>query len=163
MNTLKRHFFFGLIVLLLAACQSAPPAKGTANPENIALLKQAGFVQTDAGWEFSASEKLLFGTNEAVLTAPARQAVARIARLLLDMEITQVRIDGHTDNTGQASYNDQLSLRRAQAVADAMQAAGMPANGMTVRGLGSRIPVTDNHTSDGRAQNRRVVLVIAGS
>lgn len=164
MNRMKLRFFLSLIgLLLLAACQTAPPEKGTANPEHIAQLKQAGFVQTEEGWEFSASEKLLFGTNEATLTANARQTVSRIARLLIGMDIDSLRIDGHTDSTGSPGYNDQLSLRRAQAVAEAMEAAGMPAAGIAVRGLGSRMPVVGNQSADGRAQNRRVVLVVAGS
>jgi len=164
MSRIKTGLFWALLgIAFLAACQSAPNKKGAPSAADIVLLKQAGFVQSDEGWEFSASEKLLFGTNEATLTANARQTVTRIARLLIGMDILSLRIDGHTDTTGSASYNDQLSLRRAQAVADTMEAAGMPASGMTVRGLGSRIPVVSNQSADGRAQNRRVVVVIAGS
>ena len=149
-------------MLGLAACQSSPTGR-SLGPERIAALQQAGFIQSDEGWEFSASEKLLFGSNEATLVPTARQTVARIARLLIDLEISAVRVDGHTDTTGGVAYNDQLSLRRAQAVAEAMAAAGMSAANIMVRGLGSRAPVTSNQTLEGRAQNRRVVLVIVGT
>ncbi len=146
----------------LVACQTAPEKKVGLSAEQIAALKQEGFVESEEGWEFSASEMLLFGANEAQLVPNARETVGRIARLLVRLEIPAVRIDGHTDATGSVSYNDQLSLRRAQAVADAIVAAGMPASGVAVRGLGSRAPVASNQTAEGRSQNRRVVLVILG-
>lgn len=152
------------------ACQSLPeqssqsqPAerKMRLSPAQIAALKQEGFVESEEGWEFSASERLLFGPNEATLIADARQTVERIAHLLIRLDIGNVRIDGHTDVTGSAAYNEQLSLRRAQAVGEAMIQAGMNASGIQVRGLGRRMPVASNQTTEGRAQNRRVALVIA--
>lgn len=149
-------------LFFLTACQTATSKKAGLSPAEIAVLKKEGFVQSAEGWEFSASEKLLFGSDEAVLTQSARQTVERIARLLISMEILNLRVDGHTDTTGSQTYNDQLSLRRAQAVAEAIETAGMPSGGMKVRGLGSRMPVVSNQTAEGRAQNRRVVLVIAG-
>jgi len=149
-------------LFLLTACQSSQSKKAGLSPDDIASLKKEGFVQSAEGWEFTASEKLLFDSDKAVLTQSARQTVERIARLLIGMEILSVRIDGHTDTTGSQSYNDQLSLRRAQVVADAMTDAGMPSSGTKVRGLGSRVPVVSNQTTEGRAQNRRVVLIIAG-
>lgn len=149
-------------LFFLTACQSFTGKKAGLSPAEIATLKNEGFVQSAEGWEFSASEKLLFGSDEAILTQSARQTVERIARLLVSMEILSVRIDGHTDTTGNQTYNDQLSLRRAQAVAEAIETAGMPSRGTKVRGLGSRMPVASNQTAEGRAQNRRVVLVIAG-
>lgn len=154
---------------LLAGCQSAPakkaetPAKTGLSPAKIAILKQEGFTETEEGWTFSASEKLLFAKNESELTSNAQQSIARLTRILVEMEILDVRVDGHTDTTGSQAYNDQLSLRRAKAVAEVMSNAGMPSGGISVRGLGSRIPVASNQTPEGRAQNRRVVLVIAAN
>jgi len=146
-------------VFSLSGCQTAPEKEGLS-AEHVTALKQEGFVESEEGWEFSASEKLLFGANEATLVANARETVERVARLLIRLAIPTVRVDGHTDATGSTSYNDQLSLRRAQVVADALVAAGVPAEGITVRGLGSQAPVASNQTAEGRLQNRRVVLVI---
>ncbi|MCL2344731.1 MAG: OmpA family protein [Desulfobulbus sp.] len=166
----KLYFLFGLWLALfaLSGCQTPPPApepeqKTGLSAAQVAALKQEGFVESDEGWEFSASEKLLFGANEATLAQNAQEAVGRIAHLLIKQELPTIRVDGHTDATGSVSYNDQLSLRRAQAVADALVAAGMSASGITVRGLGSRAPVASNQTAEGRSQNRRVVLVILGN
>ncbi|MDR0776767.1 MAG: OmpA family protein [Azonexus sp.] len=160
----KLCFLFALWVAVfgLSGCQTAPekPKELSAEEIRALTLKQEGFVESEEGWEFSASEKLLFGANEAALVPEAREAVERIARMLVKLEIPAVRVDGHTDATGSASYNDKLSLRRAQAVADVLVAAGIPADNIEVRGLGSRAPVASNQTDEGRSQNRRVVLVI---
>lgn len=154
-------FVLWLAVFSLAACQTPPPEKKAGlSVEQVAALKQEGFVESDEGWEFNASEKLLFGANEAALTTNAKETVSRIAHLLVKLEIPAVRVDGHTDSTGREAYNDQLSLHRAQAVADIIIAAGMPSDSVGVRGLGSRFPVASNSTAEGRSQNRRVVLVI---
>ncbi len=149
-------------VIALMACQSVPETNGKLTSAQIAALMQEGFVQSEEGWEFSATDKLLFGLNEVTLLPSARQTIERIARLLASIEIPSVRVDGHTDATGSVAYNDQLSLRRAQAVRDVMVAADMPVSGVRARGLGSRIPVANNQTLEGRAQNRRVVVVIVG-
>ncbi|MDR2187249.1 MAG: OmpA family protein [Azonexus sp.] len=153
-------FVLWVVVFGLTACQTPPEKKAGLSVEQVTALKQEGFVESEEGWEFSASEKLLFSANEAALTTNAREALDRIARMLVRMDIPAVRVDGHTDSTGSASYNDQLSLRRAQEVANVIVAAGMPSDNVGVRGLGSRFPVTSNNTADGRSQNRRVVLVI---
>jgi len=159
---------FSLICLLaalfgLTACQSAPePAPDPEVPRS-AVLQGAGFVQSSEGWEFSTSEKLLFEYNASSLVPAGRETVVRIAQLLMKLEVPAVRIDGHTDATGSVDYNNQLSLLRAQAVADVMMETGMPAAAITVRGLGSQAPVASNQTAEGRAQNRRVVVVIVGN
>ncbi|MDR2837196.1 MAG: OmpA family protein [Azonexus sp.] len=166
----KLCFYLALAAATLnfSGCQTTPPPaepekKAGLSAEQTTALQQQGFVESDEGWEFSASEKLLFGANEATLQANAKEAVGRIARLLVKLEIPAVRVDGHTDSTGSASYNDQLSLRRAQIVADVIIAAGMSSSHVTVRGLGSRSPIAGNNTAEGRAQNRRVVLVIGNN
>ena len=144
----------------LGGCQSLPEHKVRLNSTQIAALKQEGFVKSEEGWEFSAAEKLMFGSNEETLLPNARGAVERISRLLISLDISNVRIDGHADLTGSTTYNDQISLRRAHVVRDVMVQVGISANEVRVRGLGNRYPVVSNKTADGRAQNRRVVIVI---
>jgi outer membrane protein OmpA-like peptidoglycan-associated protein len=67
---------------------------------------------------------------------------------------------GHTDSTASERHNKSLSLRRAQAVAQALQINGVPANLIASQGLSSALAVTSNDTPDGRAQNRRVVITV---
>lgn len=149
------------LLLNLTACQSVPvPPKGLT-PEQIAALKEVGFQATDEGWEFSQADKLLFASNVATLTPEAEKSLERIGKLLVKIQIEHVRIDGHTDAQGGSEYNQQLSVRRANAVSQALISAGMPEKSITVRGRGMTAPVASNNTAEGRAQNRRVAMVIA--
>ncbi|WP_232462417.1 OmpA family protein [Bordetella genomosp. 9] len=143
--------------LLLAGCQTVH--KGLT-PAQIAVLKEEGFKETDEGWELGLSDKVLFDFDASTVKPEGRANVERLTRNLLRVGIDRMRLDGHTDNVGQAQYNDQLSLRRARAVADVVAAAGMPAANVQVRGLGAARPVADNGTAEGRAENRRVAIVI---
>ena len=86
----------------------------------------------------------------------AQHALER--RALLSVGITKFRLDGHTDNYGEDSYNDQLSLRRADAVADLLASVGIPRANIETRGMGKRDPVADNRTSSGRADAARRVV-----
>ena len=77
------------------------------------------------------------------------------------MGIQRVRVDGHTDSSGKAAYNQELSERRAQSVAKALVGVGMQPQNIQSQGLGSSQPVADNRTSAGRTENRRVSIVVA--
>lgn len=156
------HFLLSIVVLGLLACQSVPEKTGRLTPQQIAALQEVGFVQEDDEWVFSASDKLLFGSNEAELTEDAKKTVYRITHQLMQQGIGGVRVDGHTDATGSRSQNEILSRRRAEAVAERIRAAGMKPEQVQVRGLGSDFLVADNHSESGKAQNRRVVLVVGG-
>ena len=102
---------------------------------------------------------MLFGNNIGKLNRKAPKRCRRY-RALLSVGITKFRLDGHTDNYGEDSYNDQLSLRRADAVADLLASVGIPRANIETRGMGKRDPVADNRTSSGRAENRRVAIVV---
>ena len=75
-------------------------------------------------------------------------------------QTTTVRIVGHTDSTGSDAVNDPLSLQRARTVSDYLQDRGVPAARLEIAGRGSREPVADNTTPEGRARNRRVELFL---
>ncbi len=76
--------------------------------------------------------------------------------------ITHARLDGHTDNYGEDSYNEMLSLKRADIVADDWaKGANIPRSNLTTRGLGKKYPIASNDTAKGRAENRRVTVVIS--
>ncbi len=144
--------------LLLTACQSVPQG---LTPAQLAVLKDEGFTQTDEGWEFGMSDKVLFDTDQAVVKPDSVANIQRLASRLMGVGLNGMRLDGHTDNRGTEAYNQQLSVRRAQAVAAVVVAAGMPAANVQVRGLGATRPVADNGTASGRGENRRVAVVIA--
>ncbi|PHM46053.1 outer membrane fibronectin-binding protein [Xenorhabdus mauleonii] len=156
----KNRFFiivFALIsTLFLSACQN----KGALTAAQIAALKQQGFQQTDEGWLFGMSEKVLFGNNQSHLHPSGEAKLKELANVLTKVGINHARLDGHTDNYGEVSYNDQLSLKRANTVADALTRGGMQRNNLSTRGLGPSQPIADNRSSKGRAENRRVAIVI---
>lgn len=87
-------------------------------------------------------------------SAPVLDAVAAAAR---DCPGT-LRIEGHTDNTGEAAFNDDLSQRRAASVRQALITRGLAARRLVARGYGSRVPVADNATDVGRSRNRRIEI-----
>jgi outer membrane protein OmpA-like peptidoglycan-associated protein len=144
-------------VLALSGCQS----KGRFSDAQIAAMRNAGFSENTEGWALGLSDKILFGVNESELTTASKNNITTMARNLAATGIDHVRIDGHTDNYGKADYNQQLSLKRANAVATRWAAgAAIPRNNIVTRGLGMSAPVTSNSNAQGRAQNRRVAIVI---
>jgi outer membrane protein OmpA-like peptidoglycan-associated protein len=97
------------------------------------------------------------------LNPPARSMLERTAAFLREHPGYGVSIEGHTDSMGADSYNDRVSLERAQAVMDELQQQGIAGTRMSVRGFGARRPRVSNDSRVGRQINRRVELVIAPS
>jgi len=101
-----------------------------------------------------------FETNQATISQQSAAALAEVGQLLIKNDSLSLRIEGHTDSTGQASYNLDLSQRRAESVKDYLITTfGIDGSRLTTRGLGDTQPVASNETDEGRAQNRRVELV----
>lgn len=148
-----------MAILTLTGCQSVPQ-KGLT-PAQIAVLKQQGFKLTDEGWAFGLSGKVLFGSDIDSLNPQSTAIVERIGKSLLGVGIERVRVDGHTDASGKEAYNEQLALRRAKSVATVLASTGMKQDNIQLRGLGSSQPVASNDTADGRAENRRVSIVVS--
>lgn len=105
-------------------------------------------------------EAVTFRTASAVVDPGFRPALRSVADSLRRHPASTVRVVGHTDNVGSAAYNIQLSQDRALAVARELIAARTPASRISVSGRGFNEPITSNATAAGRAQNRRVEIVI---
>ena len=102
---------------------------------------------------------ITFATGQATIT-PASDAVLNDVLAVLSANAEwKLRIEGHTDNVGDKAANLKLSNARAAAVASWLAAKGIDAGRLTTAGLGDTQPVGENATEDGRARNRRVVLV----
>lgn len=142
----------------LAGCASPPPPG--LSPAQVAVLKSQGFELTGNGWELGLPDKVLFGFDEDVITADRQTALIRIGTTLHDAGIASLRIDGHTDDAGTVEYNQQLSVRRAEAVARVLATCGFTRDHLEVRGLGKTRPIADNRTAAGRAENRRVAIIV---
>lgn len=161
-SRLRRHILGSAAVFafaLLGACQSAPPA--AAPPLDRATeLQRLGFVRTEEGWEYPISGKILFDTASDALDPESQAVAGRIGSALVKLGINRLRVEGHTDNVGTTAFNQTLSLRRAEAVAQTLASQGMPMEGMAVRGWGKDRPVVANDTPAGRMQNRRVAVIV---
>jgi outer membrane protein OmpA-like peptidoglycan-associated protein len=105
---------------------------------------------------------VLFDTGSANLKPTARERLAKVAGILIAYPDIRVEVDGYTDSTGGALFNEQLSQKRADSVRSYMDQQGVPPSSITTRGLGQSNPIASNETSTGRQQNRRVELVVSG-
>ena len=102
---------------------------------------------------------ILFDVNLAALRPGSGEVIDTVADVLKANPSLRIEVQGHTDSTGTAERNRQLSLERAQSVAAALALYGVESNRLVPRGFGPDQPVADNADEQGRQQNRRVELV----
>jgi len=105
-------------------------------------------------------EAVTFQTNSSVVDPAFRPALQQVSASLQRHPDSRVRVIGHTDNVGTVVYNNTLSLERALAVARALIETGTDAERVSAGGRGLHEPIVSNTTAAGRAQNRRVEIVI---
>ncbi|MDD0973465.1 OmpA family protein [Pseudomonas fontis] len=101
---------------------------------------------------------VLFAFDSAELTAAAKTQLQGLMGKLNDPSVGRIKVVGHTDSKGTDAYNQALSERRANSVAEYLISQGLSAQKVTSQGKGESEPVADNETDAGRAQNRRVDL-----
>lgn len=119
-----------------------------------------GITNTGSELIVSLPESITFATDSAALRPDLISSISAVANSLRKYPNSTVQVVGHTDNTGTAAYNQDLSQRRANAVANVLISSGAPANRIVAFGRGEDQPIASNLTPEGRAQNRRVEIVI---
>ncbi len=129
--------------------------EATANLARIASVKQE-----QRGLVITLSGSILFTSGQATILADARPKLDEIALALQKSEGNTFVVEGHTDSRGSESFNQDLSVRRAQSVRDYLVDRGVPSGKIRAAGFGKSRPVTENDTAEGRANNRRVEIVI---
>ncbi|MBS8239484.1 DUF4398 domain-containing protein [Marinobacter lipolyticus] len=140
---------------------SAAAAQARMEAEMLrARMAEMEAEQTDRGMVLTLGD-VLFDLNQADLKPAGEQTIARLADFMSEYEERRVRVEGYTDSTGDESYNQGLSERRAQAVRDSLVSMGISSDRVETRGYGEQYPVASNDTSSGRQQNRRVEIVIS--
>ncbi|GAA4779504.1 OmpA family protein [Novosphingobium ginsenosidimutans] len=147
------------MLALLAACQTTP-TKPTFSKQQVALLVAEGFKPVGENYELGIADKVLFEVDQSDLPPEAAAIVDRLAKALVGVGISGALVEGHTDSTGSDTYNQALSERRANTVKEALVKGGLSPSGMRAQGFGETDPIDSNDTEDGRAQNRRVVVVV---
>ncbi len=99
--------------------------------------------------------------NNSDTIASGHDQLQKVADFMREFPVAEVVIEGHTDSSGAASYNQQLSQRRAEAVATELTSAyGIDASRVAAVGYGETRPIASNDTPEGRAENRRVTAVV---
>ena len=128
---------------------------------NAALEKIAGLQakQTDRGLMLTLSGSVLFVTGKSILLPEAQQRLREVAVALKD-DSRHVTVVGHTDSKGSDTANQKLSESRANAVRAFLTKEGVPADRLSTIGMGESEPVANNETTEGRANNRRVELLV---
>jgi outer membrane protein OmpA-like peptidoglycan-associated protein len=123
-------------------------------------LKGAKVERVGEGIKITFPSGILFNFDSSSLTPTARGSVDSMAKTLNKYKETNVLVQGYTDSIGSASYNQQLSERRAAAVIQELIAGNVDQGRLKAEGYGEEKPVADNATQEGRAENRRVEIAI---
>lgn len=134
--------------------------------ERAAMLQQAladlSAKQTDRGTVVTLND-VLFDVGRSTLRQGGVDTVDKLAKVLQDYPERRVMIEGYTDSTGSASTNQALSESRAEAVKQALVGKGIASDRIETHGYGESKPVADNRTASGRAENRRVEILISNA
>lgn len=117
-------------------------------------------IESDDSIRLVMPGNITFKTDSADINSSFYPVLNSVARVLKKYDNSTVLVSGHTDSTGSADYNLNLSRNRAQSVAAYLQGQGIKASRFEVMGLGSSNPIASNETASGREQNRRVEIKI---
>jgi OOP family OmpA-OmpF porin len=144
-------------------CELDSDGDGIADSQdNCPNTPQGATVTADGCAVKIVLQNIQFELNSHQISSDYIGVIEKVANSLKSRsDITALTVVGHTDSTGNANYNQSLSEKRAQAVADALAAQGIDQGMMTVEGMGEMSPIDNNQSAEGRANNRRVELKLA--
>lgn len=134
--------------------RQAAELRQSINNPNISVTNNGSFLTVNM------PQDLLFAVDSAALRPDLRSDLSVVAQSLLRYPNSRIEVIGHTDNTGSAAYNYDLSQRRANSVAQVLTQNGVPFGRITTIGRGFDQPIASNATPQGRALNRRVEIII---
>jgi len=128
------------------------------------LAKFASVKQEPRGMVITLSGSVLFTSAKAELLPAAQLKLNDVANALIKEDpLSKIVVEGHTDSQGGVPYNQDLSQRRAQAVRDYLVSRGIASDRVTAQGFGPTRAIADNNSAEGRANNRRVEIVVQPS
>lgn len=123
-------------------------------------VKDAKAENTDRGIVLTLQD-MLFEFDKAQLEPGGERTVDRLAQFLNDNPDTNITIEGYTDSQGKASYNKQLSRKRAEAVLNELEKLNVARERISIEAYGEQFPIASNKEAAGRQQNRRVEVVLS--
>ena len=125
------------------------------------LARVAAVKEEARGLVITLSGSVVFASNKSTLLPEAQSRLNQVAEALMSTSKNRkLTVEGHTDSQGSAAYNMELSQRRAEAVRSYLISRGYPAELIEARGIGKDRPIADNATPEGRANNRRVEIIV---
>jgi outer membrane protein OmpA-like peptidoglycan-associated protein len=124
------------------------------------LAKLAAVKEEDRGLVVTLSGSVLFRSSESILLPSAQAKLDQVGTALMAVKERNLIVEGHTDSQGSGAYNQDLSQRRAEAVRDYLVQKGYPSDRIQARGRGMDSPIGNNASPEGRANNRRVEIII---
>jgi outer membrane protein OmpA-like peptidoglycan-associated protein len=133
--------------------QAAEMRNRLGNP-NVTVTNMGGYLLVNL------PDDVLFASGSAALRPYLQGEVRSIAANLVSYPSSNIEVVGHTDDVGAAAMNMDLSQRRAYSVANVLVGAGVPPSRVSTYGRGEDQPIASNQTAGGRAQNRRVEIII---
>lgn len=122
-------------------------------------LENLQLRQTESGVVVTLGD-VLFESGETELREEAMESLVEVVDLLQSEPDKEIKIEGHTDSTGNAEANLRISQQRADSVLNALVSLGVAAERVTSAGMGQDFPIASNDTDEGRAQNRRVDVIL---
>ncbi|HEX2626944.1 MAG TPA: OmpA family protein, partial [Candidatus Limnocylindrales bacterium] len=132
-------------------------------PTEQGLAKNAGCPDVSIGdGRLDIIESVYFKTDRAEIEPRSFDLLDKVAAVLASHAKLTIQVEGHTDSQGDDAYNKKLSQRRTEAVVAYLVKKGIAKSRLVAKGFGEEKPIADNHTAEGRAQNRRVVFTILG-
>ena len=142
------------------ADQRAAEAERKTKAMQLELAKWAAVKEEPRGVVITLSGSVLFASDKAALLPEAKTRLGQVTAALLETKERRLDVQGYTDSQGKDAYNIDLSQRRADAVRMYLVSQGYPPDLIVAHGAGKSLPVADNATAEGRANNRRVEIVI---
>jgi outer membrane protein OmpA-like peptidoglycan-associated protein len=126
------------------------------------ILKESPVEVTEEerGLVMNIKSAVLFDFDKYNLKTEALEVMPDVAKVINMYPENKVNVEGHTDATGAAEYNQKLSERRAKSVSNYLEEHGVASDRLTVIGYGKTRPIASNRTRQGRALNRRVEIII---
>lgn len=144
-----------------AANKSAEDANAIRERLRTQLNSVLATSETARGLIVNMSD-VLFDTGKYTLKPDTKVSLAKVSGILQAYPGLKLQVEGYTDSVGSDEYNQKLSENRAGAVRDFLVSQGVSMDNISATGYGKNNPVADNGTAQGRAQNRRVQLVVSG-
>jgi len=145
-----------------AKSKAAPATDKQMAEKPVKQASEAVVVAAPAYTELNLASGATFELGGSTLSAEGKAAVVELMNQFKGEDVKAVIIEGYTDDTGAASFNQQLSEKRAEAVKAELVANGANADKITTVGYGESNPIADNRTREGRAQNRRIEIKVDG-